>query len=192
MTAPDPNATPPLQRVHAVRELAGLAGRKLRFSATEAERGRIVADFDLLSLDRFDIAYEIAALGKDGWSLRGRIDAALAQACVVSLAPAPSVVKAPFERVFSPGAVNPFDVSDAEVDVDLDEDDPPEPLGDAIDVAAAALETLALSLDPYPRAAGVAFAGASARPRDAAPIEETAPKPFASLAALKKTLEGGE
>ena len=76
MTAPDPNATPPLQRVHAVRELAGLAGRKLRFSATEAERGRIVADFDLLSLDRFDIAYEIAALGMDGWSLRGRIDAA--------------------------------------------------------------------------------------------------------------------
>ena len=61
-------------------------------------------------------------------------------------------------EVFAPGAPDPFADLGAGIDVALDDEDPPEALGEGIDVGAVALETLTLALDPYPRAKGVAFA----------------------------------
>ncbi|MEO1613255.1 MAG: DUF177 domain-containing protein, partial [Pseudomonadota bacterium] len=80
----------------------------------------------------------------------------------------------------------------AEIDVDFEGDDPPEPLGDGVDIGAVALEALALGVDPYPRAENAAFAPVAAAPPGAAPLEGDAPKPFAALAALKKSMESGD
>jgi hypothetical protein len=64
------------------------------------------------------------------------------------------------------------------VERSLEDEDPPEPLDSGhIDLAALAVEFLALALDPFPRKPGAVFADA--------PDVETEGGPFAALSALK-------
>ena len=55
--------------------------------------------------------------------------------------------------------------------------------GSAIDLGSAIADTLALSLDPYPRSAG-----ADAALKEAGVLTEEEASPFAALAALKEKL----
>ena len=75
--------------------------------------------------------------------------------------------------------------------IDPDEDDEIEPLGDRIDLGLVAIEALALALPPYPRKPGATLGPATAAARGAAPLEESALKPFAALAALRGKMGEG-
>lgn len=172
-----------------LRDLPGAAGRKRSLDTTAEERARIAEAFDLVSLSRLSISYELKPESKDGWRLNGVVSAALEQACVVTLDPVPATVEEAFTRHFTPDAPDPFaDIADG-LDIDMDAEDPPEALGAGVDVAAAALEALSLSLDPYPRAPDAVFESVAAQPEGAAPITDESLKPFAGLAALKKSME---
>jgi len=70
-----------------------------------------------------------------------------------------------------------------EVELSEDDCDTVEFTGSAIDLGEAAAETLVLSLDPFPRAAG-----ADAVLREAGVLEEGEAGPFAALKALKDKL----
>ncbi len=61
-----------------------------------------------------------------------------------------------------------------------------------IDPGVLAIESLALVLDPYPRAPGVPPADWQAAPPGVPPLGEGDLKPFAKLAVLKEKLGGGE
>ena len=142
--------------------VAGLPreGRVLAIDANEAERKEIVEAFDLLALPSFRADLRLAPAGRDGVRLTGTLQADVAQACVVTLEPVESHVTEDIERVFVPGAGEDIagdpDVSEAEIIVDLDAADPPEPFdGVALDLKAILLEHFALALDPYPRKPGV-------------------------------------
>ena len=75
-----------------------------------------------------------------------------------------------------------------EVDVALEEDDPPEPLeGGKIDMGEAAAEHLALVLDPFPRVPGAVFETAEEGKRDE---DEAVSSPFAALARLASKTRG--
>jgi uncharacterized metal-binding protein YceD (DUF177 family) len=134
--------------------------------------------------------------------VKGKVHAELVQACVVTLAPVPSVIDEEVDASFitpDRAARNAkkakADPEDEEV-IDLESKDPPEVAeGGRIDLGELAVSQVALVLDPYPRAPGVAFDAAqwpvSPGKRGAEPIEEAEDAglgPFAALAKLKKNL----
>ena len=111
--------------------------------------------------------------------LKGRVQAALVQNCVVTLDPVQTEVDEEFTLTYSVESKH----GPAEVVVDLAEEDPPEPVENGqIDIGEAAAEHLALAMDPFPRAPGVSF-----QPLPEEPVEE--PKkvsPFEVLASPRK------
>ena len=155
-------------------------GERVDLAADEAERKAIAGRLDLPSLDRLEAH---ASLQRDGDTVRatGRVAASLEQRCVVTGEPVAAHVDEPFEIAFVPepraGEV-PEEVELRPEDCDVVFHD-----GAAIDLGTAIADTLALSLDPYPRSAS-----AEAALREAGVLSEEEAGPFAALAKLRKSL----
>ncbi len=135
----------------------------------------------------FDVKVDAGGIAR----VAGKVHAELVQACVVSLVPVPAVIDeeiaAAFVSAERPGRKKHKDPEEEEV-VGLDGDDPPDVAeGGRIDLGELAVIQVALVLDPYPRAPGVAFDPAAAGLKASDPEETKAPGPFAALAKLKKT-----
>jgi len=171
-----PSVPPPeFSRTVAVEKLSS-AGSRFSIEANPDERAALARRFGILGVDALKAELSLNSGGKGTVRLEGRLKAEVRQACVVTLVEVPAHIDQKFERVYAP--VAPRD--EAEVTVDLEDEDPPDPLIDgAIDMGEAVAEELALALDPYPRAPGAAFDTSEAG-------EPTQPSPFAALAALKK------
>jgi uncharacterized metal-binding protein YceD (DUF177 family) len=133
----------------------GEAGLKIDVSATAAEKPKIAAYLDLLSLQALTAEVHVRRWRK-GVMVSGHFAADVTQACVVTLDPVEGHVEGDFERRFEPDAPA---TAAKEVYVEPEGDDPAEPLGREIDLGEILLEELSLGLDPYPRKAGVEFAG---------------------------------
>jgi uncharacterized metal-binding protein YceD (DUF177 family) len=134
------------------------AGVALELRAAPEERAQLARRFGLSSLD------ELVATGRlerDPASgeirLRGVLEAALAQECVVSLEPVPARLRQPLGRRWlrvegqrlpapEPELVSFGAAADEDEEVEL-------VTGRTIDLGAAVAEELGLALDPYPRAA---------------------------------------
>ncbi|HTI85727.1 MAG TPA: DUF177 domain-containing protein [Alphaproteobacteria bacterium] len=167
------------------------SGEGFRIDASEAERQALARRFELVDLPELH-AEGVLTVGAHGRRARleGRIQAQVVQSCVVTLDPVPAEIDAPFVRLYSAdSAATPS----ADVDVDLEADDPPDPIvGGGIDVGEAVAEELGLALDPYPRAPGAVLEQAEAGVTK--PIEgagEGSPEtrresPFAALKGLVK------
>lgn len=153
-------------------------GERVELVADEAERKSIA---ERLGLSDLDCLHAHATLTHKGALIEadGRIVASLTQSCVVTGVPVPSHVDEPFSMIFMPEPEG--NRSDEEV-----------PLGPAdcdvvfydegiIDLGSAIADTLALSLNPYPRSAG-----ADAALKEAGILTEAEAGPFAALAQLKK------
>lgn len=159
----------------------GGAARQFAFEADEAERAALARRFGLLALDALSVE---AQLVRDGREVRatGRVRAHSTQGCVATGAPVPAEVDAPFDLVFQPLVEGrpdeEIELGEAELDIVFYE-------GGAIDLGEAAAQTLALALDPYPRAADADEALRAAGVRS----EEEA-GPFGALASLKDRLGG--
>ncbi|QIK78740.1 DUF177 domain-containing protein [Sphingomonas piscis] len=159
-------------------------GERLELSADEEERRMVAKRLGLENLERFDAH---AVLTRDGQqiSAKGRIAARLDQRCVVTGEPVPAHVDEAFDILFAPepsAAVPDDELELGEGDMDVVFHD-----GAAIDLGEALADTLALSLDPYPRSAG-----AEAALKEAGVMSEEEAGPFGALADLKRKLEGGE
>lgn len=152
-------------------------GLRLDLTADAAERAAIVQRLDLASLERLEA--HVALERKDEQvRAHGRLRGVLEQRCVATDVPLPVHVDEPFDILFKPEpTVAPdSDIELSDVDCDVVFHD-----GAAIDLGAALADTLALSLDPYPRAPG-----ADEALREAGVLTEEQAGPFAALAALKK------
>ncbi len=159
----------------------GSEPRSIAIEAGPAERAALARRFDLVGIDRLGAQ---ASLARDGIEViaRGRLAASVVQSCVASGEPVAAGVDAPFELVFrpAPGDARPdeeVELSAAELDVLFYE-------GGAIDLGEAVAETLAISLDPYPRAPAAETALKAAGVKS----EEEA-GPFAALAGLRDSLK---
>lgn len=174
--------TPPLR--HPLRvETITLRPVALEVTAGEADLARIASHLGVASVEALRGSYSLSRNG-ERVRLEGRITAALHQICIVTLDPFAVSLSVPVKLDFAPqaepateGRADP-DSGEIDIEVLLNEDDPPEPIVDGmIDLGAVTLEFLALALDPYPRKPGVSFA-------EPAP-ETAAESPFAALARLK-------
>lgn len=159
--------------------LAGLgdAPRTETVEADAAERGALAARFGLLAIGRLTAEARLVRTG-DTVACAGRLAAAVTQACVASGEPVAATVDEPFALRFVPEQAGGD--PDEEVELDAADLDTIAYRGSAIDLGEAVAQTLALALDPFPRAPG-----ADAALREAGVTDEDAAGPFAALKALR-------
>lgn len=155
-------------------------GDRLDIVAGDEERAAVADRLGLLNLDRFEAH---AVLSRDGDKVRanGRLKAALDQSCVATGEAVPAHIDEPFDLMFVPepksrSADDEIELGEGDLDTIFHD-------GAAIDLGGAIADTLALSLDPYPRSAG-----ADAALKEAGVLTEEEASPFAALAALKEKL----
>jgi uncharacterized metal-binding protein YceD (DUF177 family) len=152
-------------------------GERLDLIADDAERRSVADRLGLSGLDRLEAH---VTLSRPGPLIRaeGRIAASLEQSCVITGEPVPSHVDEPFAVVFMPEPQ--IDAPHEEVELAEGDCDTVFYDGRAIDLGTAIADTLALSLNPYPRTAG-----AEAALKEAGVLSEEQASPFAVLAGLK-------
>lgn len=156
-------------------------GERIDLAADDAERTAVAERLALVSLGRLEAH---VCLGRAGDIVRaeGRIVAALEQSCVATGDPVAAHVDEPFAILFVP---EPKGDPDEEIELGAADCDTVFYDGASIDLGTAIADTLALSLDPYPRSAG-----ADAALKEAGVLTEEQASPFAALAKLKKGPEG--
>ena len=123
--------------------------------------------------------------GRD-WTLEARLGATVVQPCRVTTDPVTTRIEEAVARRYVANWQPPAD-SESEMD---EADDGIEPLPELVDPGALLEEALALAIPAFPRSEGAEALDLTAAPPGAAPIEDEAVKPFASLAALKARMEG--
>lgn len=153
-------------------------GERLDLVADETERNGIAKRLSLLSLDRLE-AHVTLTRSDDSIRAQGRLLAALDQSCVVSGEPVAAHIDEPFAIRFIPEP----GINSADDEIELGEGDCDTVFYDGaiIDLGGAVADTLALSIDPYPRSAG-----ADAALKEAGILTEEQASPFAVLASLKR------
>jgi uncharacterized metal-binding protein YceD (DUF177 family) len=156
-------------------------GERLDLVADDAERAAIAKRLDLAALDRLE-AHVCLERTDDLIRAKGRLLASLDQCCVVTGEPVAAHIDEPFALMFVPEP--PVARPDEEVELGAGDLDVVFHDGAAIDLGSALADTLALSLDPYPRSAG-----AEAALKEAGVLTEEQASPFAVLARLKKNGE---
>ena len=148
----------------------GTAGLEIGVQAEPAELAPIAERLQLPAIAALRCDFQLRRLEDSVIAASGTLSAEVTQICVVSLDEFPQSIVEPFEVRFVPEGT------------ETDDDDPeapdeiPYPAG-AIDLGEAAIEQLALALDPYPRKPGL---------DEPEPEETGAPNPFAALAGLRR------
>jgi len=159
----------------------------IHLAPDEEARAAIAVFLGIEAVDALAFEGAIEPWGQHGWAVTGRLTATAWQACVVTLEPVREEVDATVTRQFLP----PDEIDqDAELELDEEDLDMPEPADEAIDLAHLVVEALALELEPYPRADGAAFGKRVFSAPGVTPLTDEAMRPFASLAALKEKLGG--
>lgn len=149
--------------------------------ASPEERAAVARRLGLLSLDRLTAELTVKNVGGRLFRVEGVWDAAVRQACVVTLEPVPARLGGRLEASFT---ADRGGAGSGEVVVDPnapDADDPAEAVpAEGLDLGELVVQELAVSLDPYPRAPGAEV------PAEYSPPEgEDGGGPFARLKALK-------
>jgi hypothetical protein len=153
------------------------AERRFRLEAGPETRAQIGRDLDLEDVRRLEAEVAVRPW-LDGMAIRGRVEATVTRLCGVTLEPFDVAIDEPLAvRVVPQGSPN-APAAEGEILVDLEAEDPPDEAGrEGVDLAAYAVETLGLVLDPFPRKPGAVFES---------PAAEERTSPFAALAGLVK------
>jgi hypothetical protein len=157
-----------------------VTGRDVSVSPTAEERATIAAQLGVSTLDSLEITLH-AVKFRGGMRVTGRLTAAVTQPSVVTLEPVVQQIAEPIDRIFLPGGEKDYaGPANAEVFVDLEGDDVPDHFeGNEADLTDLIMETLALSVDLYPRGPGESLDDLGLKPD----LEDESP--FAALKALK-------
>lgn len=166
--------------------VATLSTRKpthFAFRPEAGDRALIAAALGLLELPALEMTGLIRSEGRNDFRLEGALTAKVVQPCVVTLAPVRATIAEPVLRRYL------AEVAEPKADeVELTEDDS-EPLPEVIDIAAVAVEALALALPPWPRARGAELGEAVFAPPGVEPLRQADLNPFAGLAGLADRLK---
>ena len=169
--------TPEFSRTFRLDELGG-GLRAVSIAAEEGERAALAARFGLIGIARLEANAELVRDG-DIVTAIGKLKADVTQACVASGDPVPAKIAEDFALRFVPAGAEP----EAEVELDESDLDELDYEGSAVDLGEAVAQTMALALDPFPRAPS-----AEEKLRAAGVIGEDETGPFAALKALKDKL----
>ena len=155
-------------------------GRDYHLVAEEEDRRRLAEALKILAVEALAAHLHVRPALGGAYSVRGTLSASVVQTDVVSLDPVTQELAEEIDVTLmraedvAPGRKRNGDLVDA-----AEADGPDLFRNGRIDLGVIVSEHLALGLDPYPRAPGVAFKGH---------VEDDSagdPSPFAALAALK-------
>ena len=157
----------------------GRAGDEVTMTARGEDLVRVAEWAKVRAIESFAATIGLQKLSPDRFRYEAELRCEIVQDCVVTLEPVRSVVERKVRRELHVSE-NKLSSTEVVVDADSDDDDVREEIESLhYDLAGPLLEELALAIDPYPRAPGVAFDR---------PVEpEVRPEsPFAVLKNLKK------
>jgi uncharacterized metal-binding protein YceD (DUF177 family) len=147
--------------------------RDVTLEATPAECAALARRFGILGIGSLAARLRLEPEAAGTVRARGRLEAAVEQACIVTLDPVAQRVDAPIDLRILPDGGEP-------ADEEPDSPDEIESAGGQVDLGEAVAEQLALALDPYPRIPGAVVPELDApEPEEPAPAR---PNPFAALA----------
>lgn len=132
------------ERIDSIGERA----RRITISATAQERAALAERFGLLSIAALDADFTIRREAA-GIAASGSVRAQVVQACVATGDPVPAAIEERVALRFVPADQAP---AEDEVEIEGEALDTVHYSGGAIDLGEAAAETVALALDPFPRA----------------------------------------
>lgn len=176
-------ALPYIHRVRVVT-LDPDGENRFRLRLDTAERERIARFLRIPGVERMAMTGRIVP-SAGGWQVRGQLTATVVQDCVVTLEPVRNTIDVPVRRSYLPDAGGP---EGAEIELHAEDLDAPDPLGTAIDLGELAVETLTLSLDPWPRSQGAALDGSPLAQPGLDALDQQQERPFASLAELRERM----
>ncbi len=104
----------------------------------------------------------------DGAEIAGEMEARFTRLCGLTLEPFEVLLDEPiFLRALPAGSAHAPAPPSGEVDLQLEDEDPPEVFGpEGVDLCDLVVQTLALALDPFPRKPGAVFEPPQARLED--------------------------
>jgi uncharacterized metal-binding protein YceD (DUF177 family) len=173
---------PPLLRPLKIDEIRDGASGSIE--ATRAEMDEIAKLLDLRGLDGLAMSYRLARAGAGRFRLKGELKANVVQTCVISLEPVESHLDVPVEAEFWPSEMIAAHEDSKDEHGSTTPSEWPEPITDGkIDLGPIVYETLATTLDPYPKKQGVSFEWSEG---PETPGSQAKTKPFAALVALKR------
>jgi uncharacterized metal-binding protein YceD (DUF177 family) len=153
-------------------------GRAISVEADEAARGRIARRLGLVALDHFALSADVRTVA-GGMAAKGQIEARVVQACAATDLPVPATLAEAFDLRFLRDVEAPASEDD-EIEIGSEDLDLLPLEGDRIDLGEAAVQTLSLALDPFPRHPDAARILA-----EKGVLSEEAAGPFAALAKLR-------
>jgi uncharacterized metal-binding protein YceD (DUF177 family) len=153
-------------------------GRRIAVEADADARARIAKRLGLVTLDHFVVTAEIRAIA-GGIGAKGEVQAELVQPCAATDLPLPATLAEPFDLRFLRDVDAPAS-EDEEIEIGSDELDLLPLEGDRVDLGEAAVQTLSLALDPFPR-----HPDADRILAEKGVLTEEAAGPFAALAKLR-------
>ena len=174
--------TLPMTRKVRLGEIDSATDKTIEIS--EEERETIMALLDLKDLGRLSFVYRLRQGTGKKVLLTGHLQADVVQTCVVTLEPVPARIGVPVEAEFLPMEKIAALQKRAEDPSQAGEIDWPEAIeGDEIDLGPLVYETLATSLDPYPKKAEADFKWSDSEQSGETPKNN----PFSVLKGLKSS-----
>jgi len=165
-------------------------GMKRRIEATAEELRALEGRMKLPAIRALSAELSLSPAGKGGYRVSGEMRATVDQECVRTLEVFTSELAAPVDRLFVPADSRLARALEQGPVMELAEeaDEAPDIIeDDTIDLGELVAETLALSLDPWPRKPGTDFVDYSTEEGGKAPAREPEkPNPFAVLSRLRK------
>jgi len=153
-------------------------GRAISVEADGRARAAIARRLGLVALDRFVLTADVRAIA-GGIGARGEVSADVVQACAATDLPVPATMTEPFDLRFLRDVDAPVGEED-EIEIGSDDLDLLPLEGDRVDLGEAAVQTLSLALDPFPR-----HPDADRILAEKGVLSEEAAGPFAALAKLR-------
>lgn len=157
-----------------------VTGRDISVVPDADERAAIARQIEVSSVDALEVKLH-AVRFRGGIRVTGRLTAEVTQPSVVTTEPLTQSISEPIDRIFLPGGEKEYaGPANAEIFVDLEGEDMPDHFeGNEADLSDLIIETLALSIDLYPREPGASLKDTGFEP------ERDENSPFDVLKALK-------
>jgi uncharacterized metal-binding protein YceD (DUF177 family) len=171
--------TPEFSRTVSIDTL-GEGPRAISIEANAAERAALAVRFELLAIESLSAEASLTRKG-DVIEAAGRLRAKVVQSCVATATPLPTEISEAFSLRFVPV----LGAEEEEVELSAEDCDVVEYDGGAVDLGEAVAETMALSLDPFPRSPD-----ADEILKAAGVLGEGEVGPLAALKALKDKMGG--
>ncbi len=163
---------------HVVTLADAAQGRAVELDADAEARARIARRLGLAELGQFVVTAEVRAIA-GGIAAKGTVRARLVQHCAATDLPVPAKLTESFDLRYLRDIDAPSE-DEEEVEISSEECDILPLEGDRFDLGEAAVQTLSLALDPFPR-----HPDADRILAEKGVLSEEAAGPFAMLAKLR-------